>query len=103
MKKALALIAQFVLFVAAFAATPILAILDPWRLKWFVSHPTLTSTRYFSPEGLLVMVALYLLILAIEAATKYLRTAGTITSVAFVVALLCGLLFKFGWATNVLF
>jgi hypothetical protein len=103
MKKALALIAQLILFVAAFAATPILAIFDPRHLKWFVSHPTLTSTRYFSPEGLLLMLALYLLILAIEAATKHLRTAGTITSISLVVALLFGVLLKFGWATNVLF
>jgi hypothetical protein len=104
MKKALAFIAQFVLFAAVFVATPVLAIFDPWHLKhWFVSHPTLTSTRYFSPEGFLLMVALYLLILAIEAATKHLRTAGTITTIAFVVVLVCGVLLRWGWATNELF
>jgi hypothetical protein len=103
MKKTLAFVAQFIVFVVAFTATPVLAILDPWRLKWFVSHPTLTSTRYFSPEGLLLMSALALLIVAIEAATKRLRTAGAMTLTAFAVALLCGVLFKFGWATNVLF
>jgi hypothetical protein len=100
MKKALALIGQLFLFGLAFFAGPVLALFDPYHLKWFVSHPTLTSTRFFSPEGFLLMLVLYLLILVIEAMARRVRTAGMITTIAFVIVLLCGLILRWGWATH---
>ena len=49
MKTALSFIAQTVLFFLVFLAG---TLWDPFHLKWFVTHPTLTSTRYFVPDGL---------------------------------------------------
>jgi hypothetical protein len=100
MKKALAVIAQFLLFFMVFLAG---SLLDPFKMKWFISHPTPTSTRFFVPDGLILMALLYLLILIVEAITKRLRTAGPLTSIAFALALLLGFLAKFGWLTHDLF
>jgi len=100
MKKALAVIAQFLLFFVIFLAG---SLLDPFKLKWFISHPTLTTTRFFIPDGLILMALLYLLLLAVETATKRLRSAGPLTSIAFALALLLGFIAKFGWLTHDLF
>ena len=105
MKTALSLIGQlilFALFTAIFFAGGILALFhaDPFHAPhWFVSHPTLTSTRYFVPSGLFLMTILWLIVLGIETAAKKLRTAGLWTTVAYAAALIIGLLLKFGWAT----
>ncbi len=100
MKKALAFIAQFILFfLVLFAGT----LLDPFHLRWFISHPTLTSTRFFVPDGVLLMTLLLVVLLALEAATKRIRTAGSITGAAYAVALVLGLAIKIGWATHDLF
>lgn len=106
MKTALAILGQiilFALFVGIFFAGGILGLFhaDPFGAPhWFVSHPTLTSTRYFVPSGLLLMTVLWLIILAIEAIVRKLRTAGLWTTVVYAAALLIGLVAKFGWATS---
>jgi hypothetical protein len=100
MKKALVVVLQFFLFMALFAVSPVLAVFDPLRLQWFVSHPTVTSTRWFSPEGLLLTLALYLLIVLVAALRKRLRGSAPLTTLALVLALLVGLYFKFGWTTH---
>jgi hypothetical protein len=100
MKKALVVVLQFFLFMALFAVSPVLAVFDPMRLQWFVSHPTVTSTRWFSPEGLLLTLALYLLIVLVAALRKRLRGSAPLTTLALVLALLVGLYFKFGWTTH---
>ena len=106
MKTVLHILGQlllFALFIALFFAGGILGLFhaDPFGAPhWFVSHPTLTSTRYFVPSGLLLMTILYLIVLAIEAASKKLRTAGLWTTVAYIIALIIGLLAKFGWVTT---
>ena len=105
MKNVLAVLGQlllFAIFTALFFAGGMLGLfhLDPFGAPhWFVSHPTVTSTRYFVPSGLFLMSLVWLLVLGIEAATKNLRTAGRWTTLAFVAALIIGLLLKFGWAT----
>jgi hypothetical protein len=105
MKTALAILGQlilFALFAAIFFAGGILGLFhyDPFGAPhWLVSHPTLTSTRYFVPSGLFLMTILWLIVLAIEAAARKLRTAGLWTTVAYAAALMIGLLLKFGWAT----
>ena len=99
-KKALLVIVQFFLFYVVFLAGSLAA---PFKMKWFISHPTPLSTRFFVPDGLLLMAALFLLILVMEAVAKRLRSAGSLTSIAFVIALLLGLFSKFGWATHDLF
>ncbi len=103
MKKALSFIAQFVLFLAAFAAGIIIGVFDPLHLRWFVTHPTPTSTRYFVPDGILLALLLYLLILLIHRSRKSLRTAGLRTSAALVLALLTGFLARFGFVNTDLF
>lgn len=106
MKTALAVIGQLILFAvftALFFAGGILGLfhLDPFGAPhWFVSHPSLTSTRYFVPSGLFLATILWLIVLGIEAAAKKIRTAGIWTSVAFILALIVGLVAKFGWATT---
>ena len=105
MKNALAVLGQlalFAIFTAIFFAGGMLGLfhLDPFAAPhWFVSHPTVQSTRYFVPSGLILMSILWLIVLGIEAAAKRLRTAGVWTSVAYAAALIIGFLLKFGWAT----
>lgn len=100
MKKTLLFLAQsLLLFIVLFVGT----LLDPLHLQWFVSHPGLTSTRFFVPDGFILMTILLLVIVVLEAATKRLRTAGTITGSAYALALIVGLALKVGWATHDLF
>ena len=102
MKTALFILGQFLLFaifVALFLCGSFLGLfhLDPLQLKWFVSHPSPFTVRYFIPTGLILMTLFYVIVLVIEAATKRMRTAGVWTSVAFVIALIIGIAAKFGW------
>ena len=102
MKKFLSVLGQFVLFLvflAVFFSGSFLAVfhLDPFHMQWFVSHPTPTTTRYFVATGLIFMTLLYLLVFAIEAAARRLRTAGLWTTIAFVLALVIGFASKFGF------
>jgi hypothetical protein len=100
MKKALIFLAQCLLFfIVLFAGT----LLDPLHLRWFVSHPTLTSTRFFVPDGVILMTLLVIVILAGEAATKRFRGAGAVTAAAYAVTLILGMAVKVGWATHDLF
>jgi hypothetical protein len=100
MKRTSLVLFQFVVFVAVFLGGTVVAVFDPLRLRWFVSHPTVTSTRYFSPEGLILTLALYMLILLGEAAFKRFRNAAPWTTLALLLALAVGLYFKFGWTTH---
>jgi hypothetical protein len=99
-------IVLFGAFVALFVAGGMLGPfhMDPFGTPhWFLSHPSLTSTRYFVPTGLLLMTALWLLILAIEAAMNKLKTAALWTTLAYVAALAIGLALKFGWVETSLY
>jgi hypothetical protein len=106
MKNLLFALGQLVLlgvFVALYFGGGILGLfhLDPFGAPhWFVSHPTLTTTRYFVPSGLLLMTLLWLVVLGIEAASKRLRTAGLWTTVMYLLALVIGLVARFGWVTT---
>jgi hypothetical protein len=99
-KKTLLVILQLFLFYIVFLVG---SLLDPFKMKWFVSHPDPSSTRFFVPDGLLLMIGVFLLILLVEALAKRMRSAGTLTAIAFVMALLLGIFSKFGWATHDLF
>ena len=100
MKKIVLSVLQFVVFLLVFFAGSLAA---PFHQRWFVSHPTATSTRYFVPDGLLCMVGLYLLILIFEAVRKRLSTSGLWTTGAFLFALALGFLAKFGSVTHDLY
>jgi uncharacterized membrane protein len=100
MKKAISVFLQFLLFFVIFFA---FTLLDPFHMKWFVTHPTHTSTRYFVPDGLIVTFALYFLFILVEALTKKFPQRAPWTTLAFLLALVLGLLSKFGFATHDLF
>ncbi|ADW67379.1 hypothetical protein [Granulicella tundricola] len=104
MKKAISTFLQFLLFFVVFGVGSILGgLFDPTHLRWFVTHPTLTSTRYFKADGLLLAFAVYVLVILIEAARKRISTAAPWTTLAFLLALVIGFLSKFGFATHDLF
>ena len=100
MKKAILVAAQCCLFLVVFLAG---TLMDPFHLRWFVTRISPVSTRYFVPDGLILACVVYGVIVGIEAATKRLRPAGALTTVAFVVALALGFLSKFGMATHDLY
>lgn len=100
MKKAIFGFVQFLVFLIIFAVG---SLLNPFQLKWLVTHPRPLSTRDFSPGGLILVLALYLLILVIAALRNKLPAAGAVTSIALMLALIVGFLAKFGFATHELF
>ncbi len=97
MKKVFLAILQFVLFVVVFFAG---SLWDPFKLKCFLTRPTPMTLRYFVPDGLILMLVLFLLIVAFEAATKRLRLYGLGSTIALLIALLFGVWSKFGWLTT---
>jgi hypothetical protein len=99
MKKAILLILQFFLFLGIFLVG---SFLHPFRFQWFLTHPTITSTHYFVPDGLLIMLALFAVILIGELLAKRLR-AVTLTTVAVLLALVVGLAARFGSVTHDLY
>ena len=97
MKKVFLAIVQFVSYVVVFFAG---SLWDPFHLKWFLSRPTPQTLRYFVPDGLILMLLLFVVIVALEAATKKLRIYGLVSAIALLAALSFGLWSKFGWLTT---
>ena len=95
MKRFFSAFFQFILFFLVFAAG---SFLPPFKLRHIISS-TADSTRIFYMDGLLLMSALFLLILLIEAARKRIATAAPWTVLAFALALVAGLASKFGFMT----
>ena len=100
MRTALSIIVQTVLFLLVFLLG---TFLHPFNLSWFIHHPSASSTRFFVPDGLLLTLGLYLLLLALHAGRKRLETSGRSTSIAFTLAVILGLLSRFGFATHDLY
>jgi hypothetical protein len=96
MKRVLSGLLQFILFLLVFAVGSFLPGAHLLLPMWSVSAGT---GRIFVYDGLVLMLALYVLILLIAAARKRLPVAWPTSTVAFVVALLLGLLAKFGFKT----
>ncbi len=99
MKKAILLILQFFFFLGIFLVG---SFLHPLNLRWSETHITPTTIRYFIPDGLIIMLALYAVIVITQALSKRLR-AGIITTAALLLALAVGLLAKFGSVTHDLY
>jgi hypothetical protein len=97
MKKFLSTFLQFFLFLLTFA---IGSFAHPFNLRWGLTVTTPTVTRYFVPDGLLLMVILFVLILIMEALMKRLRTFGPWTTLAFVLAAIVGYAMKLGFITR---
>jgi len=92
-RKAISVVLQMLLFLAAFALgsfLPALAILPMWRI-------TAGQTHYFVLDGLVCMLALYVVVIAIEAARRRLGQSAGLTTLALVLALALGLAMKLGF------
>jgi cell division protein FtsW (lipid II flippase) len=98
MKKALAIILQFLLFLIVFAVG---SVLHPFNLYWAATAPPGT-TRFFIPDGLLLAVGVFLAILVIQALRKRLCDSPW-TILSFVLAIAAGYSLKFGFITKDVF
>jgi len=96
MKKAILTIFQFVLFLIVFAAG---SFFPPFHFE-HVLIVTPGFTRIFVADGLVLMVALYVLIVFVEVMRKRLRTAAPSTTLAVILAAVLGLMMKFGFLTR---
>jgi hypothetical protein len=83
---------QFVLFLVLFAAGGILPLfgVPSFITKWA------NGTRGFQWDGVFLMLALFVLILLIEALRKRIRSAAQWTTLALALAAITGLVMKFG-------
>ena len=97
MKKFPSIFLQFFLFLLTFA---IGSFAHPFNLHWGLTVTTPTVTRYFVPDGLVLMVILFILILIMEALMKRLRTFAPWTALAFVLAGIVGFAMKLGFITR---
>ena len=85
---------QVMLFLLVFAAGSVFL---PF-LPFLPVLQVITSPGHaFVYDGLLLAVLLWLVILAVEAARQRLREAGLLTTAALVVAVLLGLVMRFGF------
>jgi hypothetical protein len=100
MKKALAVILQFLLFLFLFAVG---SVLRPIHLQyWGAAATSVGTTRYFVPDGLMITVGVFVAILAVQALRK--RTCDSPwTIVSFVLAIAIGYALKFGFVTKDVF
>jgi hypothetical protein len=100
MKKIILGFFQFLLFIAVLFIVPFW---KPLGLRWFVTHPTPTDTRFFIADGLVLAVALYIAILVIELLRKRILYSGLLTTLAFVLALVVSYSEEFGFVTKDIF
>lgn len=97
MKKALSLIAQFLLFLFVEAIGGIFY--HPFGVTTTL-QATNTVARQFVWDGLILMFLVYLLLLVVHALRKHLRTSAPISTIALVLAALAGYLLKIGFVTH---
>jgi len=97
MKKFLSTFLQFFLFLLTFA---IGSFAHPFNLRWGLTATTPMVTRYFVPDGLLLMIILFVLILIMETLMKRLRTFAPWTTLAFLLAAIAGFVMKLGFITR---
>jgi hypothetical protein len=96
MKNVLLLCLQFVLFLIVFVAG---SLFPPFHME-HVLTTTPTTLHIFVADGLVLMIAFYVAIAAIEIITKRVRAALPWTTVAVVLAAAIGLYMKFGFITR---
>jgi hypothetical protein len=97
MKKALATIFQFFLFLIVFFVGSLFP--PPFHHEHVISS-TPAATRIFIGDGFHLMLALFIVILLIEAVTKRFRTAAPWTTLALILATVLGFMMKFGYLTR---
>jgi xanthine/uracil permease len=99
MKKALATVGQFLLFLFIFAVGSFLW--HPFNLHWAMTASAHAS-RYFVPDGLLLALGVFLAILAVQALRKRLCDSPW-TVLSFALAVAIGYALKFGVITKDVF
>jgi hypothetical protein len=87
---------QFIVFFVVFGAG---SFVPPFHIE-HVLGVTAEGTRVFIWDGVLLMTALFVIILLIEAARKRVATAGPWTALAFILAGFAGYMAKFGFLTK---
>ncbi|HSU19324.1 MAG TPA: hypothetical protein VLI45_06210 [Acidobacteriaceae bacterium] len=98
MKRAVAIIAEFLLFIFVFLAGSLLTAIPSAHLPvWTVD---LSPKRYFVLDGLLLMLVIYLVFIAIGAARRRLGSVAVTSTTALVLAFALGLAMKFGFVTR---
>jgi hypothetical protein len=96
MKRLISLFLQFVLMLVAFfvgSVLPVFHVLPLWRTS-------LGPGRWFVLDGIVVLFAVYVLLLLIALVRRRLIRSGLTSTVAFVLALVVGLLSKFPFTSN---
>lgn len=96
MKNIVSTILKFILFLIVFFAG---SLFPPFHIEHVLSTGP-SGTRIFVVDGLLLMLALFIVILLIEALRKRLVTSGRWTAGAFILAIVLGLAMKFGFLTR---
>jgi hypothetical protein len=95
MKKVVFTILQFLLFLIVFGVG---SLFPPFHFE-HVLIATPGVERIFVADGLLLMLALYVLIVLSEVLRKRLRTSALWTTLAVILAAVIGLMMKFGFKT----
>ncbi len=93
MKRVLSAVLQFILYIVVFGVG---SLLPAFNILPTLSIPVGTG-RVFVYDGLLLMLVVYVLILLIAAARKRIHLAWPNASLALVLALIVGLVMKFGF------
>jgi hypothetical protein len=96
MKKVLSTILQVILFLIVFFAA---SLFPPFHIEHVLGIGP-AGTRIFVADGLLLMLALFIVILIIEALRKRIVASGIWTTVAFLLATVLGFAMKFGFLTR---
>lgn len=96
MKNFFFLCLQFVIFMIVFAAG---SLFPPFHIE-HVLTATPTYTHIFVADGLILMIALYVLIVIVQAVTKRIRRDIPWTTIALVLSAIVGLYLKFGFITH---
>jgi len=96
MKSVIFTVLKLILFLFVFF---IGSILPPFHFEHIILA-TPGSTRIFVADGLLLMLALYVLIILVEVLRKRLRTSAPWTTLALLLAAVLGLMMKFGFLTR---
>lgn len=96
MKNFFFLCLQFVIFMIVFAAG---SLFPPFHIERVLTA-TPTYTHIFVADGLILMIALYLVIVIVQALTKRIGRSIPWTTIALVLAAIVGLYLKFGFITH---
>lgn len=97
MKKVIATLLQFILFLLAFFVGSF--IYHPFRIESTLPMREL-HTRSFIWDGVLLMLITYVLMLTLQAARKRLKSQAVPSTIALLLAALAGYAMRFGFITH---